>query len=190
LIEKMRANPNIELGIHPNFNYLLAGDSRYGSNFNEVIHFYKKIIPEAVSVRSHSITQSSPICQGFLDNGINFDCNNFIPFKAGMVLKPFEFLENYIKLSYSWEDNVRFYYKEEWEPGKYLGHEGLKIFAFHPIHIFLNTETQERYENARPYFQDFHKLKEFDNTKSFGTRDILIDLIKNVTASSLRKGAG
>ena len=43
----MRANQNIELGIHPNFNPLLNGDFRYGKSIDEVIKYYKKIAPEA-----------------------------------------------------------------------------------------------------------------------------------------------
>ena len=40
LLERMRANQNIELGIHPNFNPLLNGDFRYGKSIDEVIKYY------------------------------------------------------------------------------------------------------------------------------------------------------
>jgi hypothetical protein len=36
LLERLCANPNYELGIHPNFNWLLAGDSRNGATAVEV----------------------------------------------------------------------------------------------------------------------------------------------------------
>jgi len=39
LLEKIRKNSNIELGIHTNFNYLLSGDFRYGQNVNLVKNF-------------------------------------------------------------------------------------------------------------------------------------------------------
>ena len=35
LLERLRENPNFELGIHPNFNPLLEGDFRYGKNYCE-----------------------------------------------------------------------------------------------------------------------------------------------------------
>ncbi|RAZ55305.1 hypothetical protein CHL10074_05170 [Campylobacter hyointestinalis subsp. lawsonii] len=44
LLERMKDNPNIELGIHPNFNFLLNGDFRQGKNIDEIIKFYKNII--------------------------------------------------------------------------------------------------------------------------------------------------
>ena len=37
LLERMRDNPKIELGIHPNFNFLLNGDFRQGSSSKEVV---------------------------------------------------------------------------------------------------------------------------------------------------------
>jgi len=36
LLEKIRKNSNIELGIHPNFNYLLSRDFRYRQNVDLV----------------------------------------------------------------------------------------------------------------------------------------------------------
>ena len=77
LLVRMWNNPNIELGIHPNFNPLLNGDFRYGKNFEEVIEYYKNIVPEAVGVRSHSMTQNSPILDTFEKFGLIYDCNTF-----------------------------------------------------------------------------------------------------------------
>lgn len=83
LLDRMRANPNIELGIHPNFNPLLNGDFRYGKNIDEVVGYYKNIVPEAVSVRSHSLTQSGVIFPIFEKNNLIYECNTFIPLQGG-----------------------------------------------------------------------------------------------------------
>ena len=48
LLDRMRENPKIELGIHPNFNPLLNGDFQYGRSIREVIEFYKKIVLELI----------------------------------------------------------------------------------------------------------------------------------------------
>ena len=48
-------------------------------------------------------------------------------------------------------------YKEDLK--KYLNYKGLKVFDFHPIHIFLNSENMERYNSAREHLQNFEELK-------------------------------
>ena len=40
ILQRMRENCNMELGIHTNFNFLLKNDYRYGKNYKEVIQYY------------------------------------------------------------------------------------------------------------------------------------------------------
>lgn len=51
------------------------------------------------------------------------------------------------------------------------------MFGFHPIHMFLNTDTLYRYEDARPYFNDYSTLKSKRNT-GFGARDVLEQVLQ------------
>lgn len=83
LLERMRNNPNIELGIHPNFNFLLNGDYRQGGSVSEVVRYYKKFVSDAVSIRSHSLTQGGSIFPVFEDEGFIYECNTFIPLQGG-----------------------------------------------------------------------------------------------------------
>ncbi len=53
-LDRLRANPNFAIGIHPNFNPLLLGDTTNGTIATEVLKRIKAIVPEATSVRSHS----------------------------------------------------------------------------------------------------------------------------------------
>ena len=179
LLNKMFENKKIELGIHPNFNPLLNGDFRYGKNIEEVIKYYMNIVPMAKSVRSHSMTQNSNILDLFKENGLMFDCNTFIPFNSGINLKAYKHWNGLVKVPYFWEDDVHCIYGWEWDVEKFLNYKGLKVFDFHPIHIFLNTENLRRYNKARPYLQNYKKLKEFVNAETYGTRDFLIDLIRS-----------
>lgn len=178
-LERMRENPNIELGIHPNFNPLLNGDFRYGKNINEVVEYYKNIVPEAVSVRSHSMTQNSPILDTFEKFDLLYDCNTFIPFSSGIKIKPYKhWTDKLIKIPYFWEDDVHCVYNWEWNVQKFINYSGLKVFDFHPIHIFLNTEHFDRYEKSK----EWHNCKEtlpkhvYDG---YGTHSFLIDLIES-----------
>jgi hypothetical protein len=181
LLERMRKNPNIELGIHPNFNFLLNGDFRYGKNINEVIKYYKDIIPEAKSVRNHSITQNSIILDGFYKYGLKYDFNIFIPFTSNIKLKPYkDEVSGLIRVPYFWEDDVHCISEWDWDIKKFLNYEGLKVFNFHPIHIFLNTEKIERYENAKLYLQNYKELKKFVNKKKYGIKNFFLDLIENI----------
>jgi hypothetical protein len=79
LLDRIRENNNIELGIHPNFNFLLNGDFRLGKNVEEIIEYCLKLVPDAISVRSHSMTQSSTILSNFAQYGLKYDCNHYIP---------------------------------------------------------------------------------------------------------------
>lgn len=179
MLDYMRKNNRLDLGIHPNFNYLLNGDFRYGSNVEDVVKYYKKIVPDAVSVRSHSVTQSSQILYAFYKEGLRVDSNVFIPFDSGINLSPFE-CGGLLRVPYFFADDVRVSMRWDYDVELYLSQNSLKVFDFHPIHIFLNTENLERYNAAKPYMHDFKKLKEFINTEAYGTKDFLIDLIKGI----------
>ncbi len=175
LIERMRKNPNIELGIHPNFNFLLNGDFRHGKNVEEVIRYYKDIIPEALSVRSHSMTQSSFILDKFEKYGLLYDCNTFIPYSSGIKNKPYKhWTKNLIKVPYFWEDDIHMIYRWDWDVKLFISYEGIKVFDFHPIHIFLNCESMNRYNEAKK--NNFLNLEKY-KYKGYGIYNFFIDLI-------------
>ena len=55
--------------------------------------------------------------------------------------------------------------------------EGLKVFDFHPIHIFLNTESLDRYELTRSIHQNPKELIKFRH-KGYGSRNRLTELLQ------------
>jgi len=180
LLDKMRENPNIELGIHPNFNFLLNGDFRYGKNYKEVIEYYLKIVPEAVSVRSHSLTQNSSILQAFSDFGLKYDCNLFIPLNGHIENKPFYCCNNkLIRVPYFWEDDVYCSSNEKPDINEYISYIGPKIFDFHPIHIFLNTENLSQYEKYKHF-----PSESYINKNRIGIKNFFQDLIKETNEHS------
>lgn len=180
LLDRMRENPNIELGIHPNFNFLIEGDFRYGKNYREVTEYYLKMVPDAVSIRSHTLVQGSQILETFEQHGLKYDVNLLIPQNAGMTLKPFvHWNQKMQRLPYFWEDDVHIIYDDNDDVKIYLNTPGLKIFDFHPIHLFLNTENLDRYTKSKPHMQDVSKLNDFINRESFGTLDFFNKLVTN-----------
>ena len=44
--------------------------------------------------------------------------------------------------------------------------DGLRIFTFHPIHVFLNTESIEHYERAKAFYHDPAKNCESKSLRS------------------------
>ena len=180
LINRLRKNPLFELGIHPNFNFLLEGSPQNGKNAEEVIDQLFEIVPEALSIRSHSMTQSTILQDIFLKKGITHDANHFIPVQSNITLKPWVLWNGLIKVPYFWEDDLHCMYKETIPCVNFLEWSGIKVFNFHPIHIYLNTDHLQRYENSR----DFHnssELTNFRNIKSIGIKDHLLQLIERVS---------
>lgn len=149
LLQRLRDNPNFELGIHPNFNFLLSGDLRNGATVEEVIDRLLEIAPQATSARSHSMTQNAHILDMFAKKGLTHDSNDFIPEQNGIELKPWRLWNSLIKVPYFWEDDAACVYADNTPIKDLIKRAGAKVFDFHPIHVFLNTENLERYEHTR-----------------------------------------
>lgn len=149
LLKRLRENPKFELGIHPNFNLLLDWDSRNGVSVEDVIDRLLTIVPEAVTERSHSTQQSSKLWEILSQKGLTHECNHFIPEQAGIGLKPWRLWNELIKVPYFWEDDVACLYGNHTPVQDLMSREGLKVFDFHPAHVFLNTESLDRYKRTR-----------------------------------------
>jgi hypothetical protein len=193
VLDYLRSKPDIELGIHPNFNNLLNGNFSDG-NINDIVKKMKTIVPEAVSVRSHSLAQSSRILDTFSKFSLTHDVNLFIPAREKIKLTPIRHLNNLIRIPYFWEDD--FYcvalkegFESDWNVNRFLAYPGLKVFDFHPIHVFLNTEDLERYEKAKIYNSEPEKLINYRyNEQDKGTKSFLENLIKEAKLRGIKFG--
>jgi hypothetical protein len=158
MLERLRCNPRFELGIHPNFNFLLTGDPCNGANADEVLDRLLAIVPEATAVRSHSMTQSSVLLDLFARRGLTHDCNHYVPGHAGIELRPWRIWNGLTKVPYCWEDDLHCI-TDGPSPSDLAARPGLCVVDFHPIHLFLNTEDLARYEGARPDFASAERLR-------------------------------
>jgi len=177
LLQRLRANPQFELGIHPNFNRLLAGLAEPKESATSVIDDILQIVPEAKAVRSHSMTQNSQLLNLFKERGLRFDCNHFIPHQANYQLTPFRIWNGLIKIPYFWEDDLHCIDKIGFNPSQWLKSDSLNVFDFHPIHLFLNTHDLKLYEATRDLHFQPELLKNRANTQQEGARDWLLTLI-------------
>lgn len=178
LINDINKNDLFELGIHPNFNYLLNGDFRYGKNYKEVIDYYMKIVPNAKVVRSHSVTQNTLILDYFYQIGLKYDLNLEIPAFTKLANKPYLDWTGLIKVPYFWQENISFKYSWDLKIENFLSLDCIRVFNFHPIHIYLNSESTDRYEKIKKNISNIDKIKQNINVQSRGVRDFLLDLTK------------
>ena len=144
-LQRLRANSNFELGIHPNFNSIFYHNSNLGSTFEEIVENILDIVPEAKSVRSHSMFQSSRIQDIFIQYGLTHDANHFIPEQSGITLKPWALWNGLIKVPHFWEDDLTALYSDYNRFYEFRNLSGLCVFDFHPIHVYLNMSEIGQY---------------------------------------------
>ncbi len=123
------------------------------------------------------MTQSSVIMEMFKNRGLTHDVNHFIPVQAYIELKPWRLWNNLIRVPYNWEDDVHCMYGLEEGMSSFMKSPGLKVLDFHPIHIFLNTESLDLYEHTRSVH---HSPKELIKHRylGHGTRNRFLDLVE------------
>ena len=163
-LEAIKNDKQIELGIHPNFNKLLLNYSK-NLDYIQVLNEVKSIIPEAVTVRSHSLVCGSQILSAFQKIGLKKELNLYIPPMKGNVLKPWSHEGELQRIPFIFEDDLYMQYEEKYSINSYLSDEFdmERVFNFHPIHVFLNTESLDRYEKCKIFNNDFSELKKYRN---------------------------
>lgn len=148
-VDAMLGNGLFEIGIHPN---CLEGSTQ-GGNEDEVLGNLKSLFPEATSMRTHGLYQSSPfLYKANTEHGIAVDVSLFL--KGQSHLRPFRYrydAQDMIRIPYFWGDDAEMFEEDSaWDlnEGKY-NVQGVKIFDFHPVHVVLNTTRMEDYYAAR-----------------------------------------
>jgi hypothetical protein len=143
----LKNNRLFELGIHPNF----GSDSTQGKCEWHIILNLLKLVPHAVSSRSHRLITSHDIKRRLAFYNIKVDSTIFMPLVPNIV--PFEVKYNnerntLCNLPIYWLDDVE---KHRPRPNftlrnKGLRNEGLKVFGFHPIHIFEDDRVKTMFK--------------------------------------------
>lgn len=162
-VDRLRKRPDLfELGIHPNF---LPG-STHGSTTEEVLDYCMRLVPEARSMRTHGLVQSTQLLELVMTRTpIISDVSLFLPNAAG--IRPVEYHwagRKLIRLPYFWEDDFEMGRPNPcFEIGTILSKgAGLKIINFHPMHVYLNSNSMELYESVKEIKEDLFDLKEKD----------------------------
>jgi peptidoglycan/xylan/chitin deacetylase (PgdA/CDA1 family) len=149
-IDKLRQMPELfELGIHPN---CLPG-STHGNTEDEVLSHIKEIVPEAISMRTHGLYQSSNFLMKAARNyGIEIDVSILLYNTPYIIPHQINWGGGTIlRIPFFWEDDLEMYQANPiWDLSdtKYA-RSGLKIVNFHPIHIVLNTPRFDFYKTLK-----------------------------------------
>jgi len=149
-IARLNQYPNLfELGIHPNF---LSG-STHGDTPDAVLRHCISLVPEASSVRTHFLFQSTLLLRQILtQSSITTDVSLFLP--GTPYIRPVEWLcrrGTLLRIPYFWADDFEMERNLPcWRLAPHLGvGQGLKVFAFHPIHVYLNSADIEIYQTLK-----------------------------------------
>lgn len=163
-VDRLRGNSNFELGIHPNF---LPGTS-HGKTDDEIIQYCFNLVPEAKSVRTHALVQSSPLIWKLnQDYNIKTDCSLFLP--QTPLSHPHTVCHHgkkapLVRIPYNWEDDVECLRPNpSWQlEDSVFDFSGMKIFNFHPVYVELNETDFSRYTALKKKIQGVMPLNEVD----------------------------
>lgn len=122
------------------------------------------LYPHARAVRSHCLTHSSRFWPLFHRLGLTTSSNVLLPghpnlrpttFLPGVTECPIHFMDDYRLLEGPLDGS-----EEARKLADDTGWEGLKVLAFHPIHVFLNCESPDRYQRGREHQADPDRLRQ------------------------------
>jgi len=165
-----------EIGVHPNFAPLLQ-DSYKRFTINEIVENARKLAPSATAFRCHALVQSSHLLEQMQAAGFSVDCNVFLPYTPIPALSPWRHSEGLVRVPYCWEDDT-------WIAGRCrTPHEvtetvGMRVIDLHPIHLWLNSETLDRYQRVKENMNDERSLRLNQNKDS--TNGVLVAFLKMV----------
>ncbi|MEN5089164.1 hypothetical protein ABE458_00535 [Pseudomonas protegens] len=171
------------LGIHPNF---LPGSSQ-GANTHEIITTCLKYAPNATTMRTHALVQSSPMLYQIFKEFPQLKLDASILMHKAKHVERFNWNfdgVSFDRINYNWEDdaefsNPNFDWSKEFFPGE------ISIYDFHPIHIHLNSCSNDHYRNLKSSLNGISLMKvERKNLDSFmntghGSRTFLQSIVSS-----------
>lgn len=157
-----------EIGIHPN---LVSND-----NYEKMIDRLLQIYPNSIGVRCHGCLQSTNIFRLYIRRGLKYDSTTYIPLRENLY--PWWRLKKLVCIPFYWTDDTMFYSGFPFDSSQlHLSKNGLKVYVFHPIHIFANTQSGEHYRKLKSFYQQPDKLIKLRG-KGGGTQTLFVELLR------------
>lgn len=165
VVDDLRAHPDlVELGIHPNFQ----PGSSHGATPSAVIAECMRIVPEATTMRTHCLVQSTPILQAVVDESpIVLDASVYLRDLSGVRVSelPLDRQRRIARVPYVWEDDLEFFASHpRWDGIEFLrsrnAPDELTVLDVHPIHYVLNSADVRPYQALKAAFADTRDVSE------------------------------
>jgi len=151
-----------EVGIHPNF----SPGSTHGETPQAVLAHCLELVPTATTVRTHSFVQSGPLLDLLLtESRLTADLSIFLPGAPNLAPVPYTLHSRTIhRLPTFWEDDYEFEQKlPSWNLAAHVDSiPGMKIFNFHPIHVYLNSGAPDAYAELKTRAPSLTQASESD----------------------------
>lgn len=167
-----------EVGIHP-----------YFPSFDLTKHIAERMneYPKAKGSRSHSLFFTERLRESYKKFPLKYQSNTMLYKQAS--IKPHLISKRILDIPLFWMD----YFALEVEGQKGidinnfdLESPGIKVFDFHPVHIYINTCSLGHYEKAKQYNKQPDQLKKLRNKTKPGVKDFLKQLLKKVSEKHLQ----
>lgn len=163
-----------EIGIHPNFCPHLDGKGK--GNLHDVLREAIAMYPDIVGMRSHGVVSSGPILYHAREMGIVYESNMYVPAQV----MPFRDYEGMIRIPMYWSDYRELLVKTPYRADAFTLLAGSPaVLAFHPAHVFINSETPARYNETRNLSTEEKRAKRHVGSPK-GIRDFLVELLARI----------
>jgi len=143
---------DVEIGLHPRISGDIE-DLQYQLGALRRLH---GIYPNAVSVRTHGLAQSTNLLRGFFQEGLVVDSslNLFGLPSVSLVQTPW----GMVRAPVSWSDAAYLISGGTMTSKPWMATKGLCVLNFHPIHLALNTTSWDQYCAFKEKFPDIHAV--------------------------------
>jgi len=164
-----------DVGLHPNFQEATQDEKAIQSEISRCLEKF----PSAIGLRSHTLINSTRHYLVVRDvfSQIKYTSNYYMPYVDN--LKPFVVQSQSFELPIYWMDHLHLEMNEDIDLGallKIVGRPGIKVFDFHPFHVFINSSAKEHFEGAKGFYHNPDNLKKYRNTGN-GVRTFLKSLL-------------
>ena len=170
-VERLTGLARCEVAVHPN---LLGAADEDG-----VLRQLLGLFPDVQGIRNHALYYHSRLLPLMLRNGLRYFSNDLMFLEPS--LRPFYDWSGMLRLPIYWEDDVHcVFFDEQFDCDcLHLGRAGMKVFNFHPVHIYLNTRRLCDYQRAKGGLANEDVAQSFRNSQP-GIRTLFRALLERL----------
>jgi len=169
-----------EIALHPYYK----SEKSYQKTFDKL----KELFPNARGVRGHRLLTEETLLLMYKKRGIHYT-SNYMMINVSRIF-PIHTIHGILEIPIYYIDwshlmGIKFYKKFS---AKVLNLQtpGLKVFDFHPLHIFLNSEKMQRYEKVKKVYHNPKELKKYINNTSYGIGTVFIELLEFIKNNKIK----